>query len=831
MEESLSQARDAAIKKFYHQLDQQQLDQENLEIAAKLALYYAHGATEKASSQLKANQAAATANQQQLKMAMDSLGLSTSLVKSAKMAVKDADNTRTLASAVAEDVENSTQNLSQLAADIAAAYAIATSSDMGTEIHMLLRLCLDLTKKAAAEAETASLRSMDTTIRAAQSKATLVSKQADIVREDIDRLAQRLSLDHNELQKTIEQGSEAVSAALLQENKEDGRFQLARQEDKALNYTHGFVNQHLNHNLHFQQADGSGERFSLSFGAFAETATSLASPIKIAKEYRILIVAEEDAPGFNFHDAKHSKHFFSIEPKLKQQYQQEFILADSIAKGSRAVQEEKDSDTKDAHPAIATDFKGIAIERGKSYVFFVFLEYISDHQHIPEDLEGKLSLASPPFKLLTDLPVAHNIKLQFYPHQSDKLRQCSSKPAVRVSFTLPKAALHLGKEDLAQMIDFRVLLFKKNDELAFKLNHLTENQLAQLVLLEEKDRQARRAYLQAKQKYDNAIANDSPGRDRDRYKQELELASMKYQILQQETEVEEEILELLNESKLSNFYLDANILLQIPQAYSLKAKVNNQLLFELRDEMEGYKIYQEALGHREEEIAKELEKLKTEAKQEGDSLQIVESTLNSLEAEYQKIEAKQTVAIEQMPEKIKDIHADLYQLISILHQKGKQHEVIKLLEEIEADEAFLAEIKERATTLHQLQKEIAILKKERLQLKQSLQSIKEKEQYEIKQQIEVHKKLEETHIQIQLLQEEIHAFEEKDQDVENQDEVRYVAVNENGDFTNNYGEPLQMGEAYVALVLSVIKDDQLDRQAQFKTSFSPFSGPQIYHLK
>lgn len=840
MEESLGQTRDAAIKRFYHELNKQQLDQKNQETAAKLTLYYAQGATEKAVSQLSKDQAAAATNQQQLQVAMDSLGLSKSLIDTAKVAAKDADKTHKLATVVAADVESATQDLTQLAADIAAAYAVASSKDLGSEINELVHICLGLTKKAAQDAETASVLAMDTTIEAAQSKAPLVLEQAGVLTEDIDRLAKQLSLDHNKLQKIIEQRNEAVGAALLQENQEDGRFQLAKQEEEALTYSQGFANQHLNYNLQFLKKGSAGECFILSFAAFAETTTvptnGHPTTIKIAKEYRIFIVAEEDAPGFSVSDVKHSTHSFAIEPKQKLHYQQEFVIADLIANGSSEDLEEKDPDSR---PPIATDFKGIAVERGKPYVFFVHLTYTLDHQNAIDDIEGKLSLASPPFKLRTDLPTAQDIILQFYRTKTDLLSQCSMANAVRVSFTLPRAALHFGQEDLTQLMDFRVLLFKKNDELAFKLNHLTEHELATLRGLHDEDRQIRKDYLQAQQNYDTAIANHS--KEQDLYRLKLEQAKLVYQVLQRGTEVEAERIKLLNELKISSFYLDPDILLQIPQAYALKVKVNNQLLFELRDQIKAYKTDQEALMHRAEEIARELEKLRTEEKKDEQGLEKAEAELDKLEAKYQHLKAMQAAALEQVPEKVKEIDTDFHKLIRILNEKGKHHEVIRLLEEIKRDETFIAEIQERAAELLKLQKEIASMKKKILDFKQALQSTKEKEQYETEQEIEVIKKLEELEIQIQLLQDEIHELEKGDKGVEEEestakpvegasDLVRFVAVNEQGDFTDNYGEPLQTGEAYVALVLSRIKDDQLGQQARFKSSFSSFSEPKIYHL-
>ena len=65
---------------------------------------------------------------------------------------------------------------------------------------------------------------------------------------------------------------------------------------------------------------------------------------------------------------------------------------------------------------------------------------------------------------------------------------------------------------------------------------------------------------------------------------------------------------------------------------------------------------------------------------------------------------------------------------------------------------------------------------------------------------------------------------EKDQQKETDQSARkYALINQNGDFTDNYGEPIISGESYTALVFSVIKPTEPDALPLFQPVYSPFS--------
>ncbi|MGB3466109.1 MAG: hypothetical protein WBA74_12605, partial [Cyclobacteriaceae bacterium] len=76
------------------------------------------------------------------------------------------------------------------------------------------------------------------------------------------------------------------------------------------------------------------------------------------------------------------------------------------------------------------------------------------------------------------------------------------------------------------------------------------------------------------------------------------------------------------------------------------------------------------------------------------------------------------------------------------------------------------------------------------------------------------------------LDREIAHYQEANESDENV--LHFEAVNEHGDFTNNYGEPLVPGIKYTAMVFSVIKPTHSEVAPQYKSVYSKFSSPQVF---
>lgn len=714
----------SAIKEVSSDLEANELRQGNKEKAAKLGLYFAHGAVEKADNKLVADQDQSKANSVQLKEATSATEVCGNIVTAATAAATDARNTNSYASTAAVNIQAAANSLIGLAADVAAIMAVATAGDYGDKIQHLANRAYKLTQLAAKKAEDTSLQSLNTTIEAAQSRAAVSLSQSKTLDTTITGLTKILGQNFERLQTKISADSSALAAAIAMENEKEGIYKTTHEEEKAIQESAKFINQQTNYDLRAIPIGNKGEQFEVAFDAFEEDKLVLEKGELVSKKvidaYRIIFTTLDDAPGFDIHAAKavEEGNYFLVKPKtfikLNESitYKKHFATAEYIA-GTQNDEEKnivKSTLVRDDNEAV--DYKGDALKRGMPYVVFVYVEYSSDYQSEMDDIDGYLSLPSPPFRLLTDLPRARKPELHFYNHKVETNTSTTSSNAIRVSFKVENFMLH--QTDLTEMMDFRVILFKQKNELASKLNKAIDKMLTKLFQLDEAYRLAEQTYLDAEAAFNAAVATGMG--DEAKLKMELAAAKTAYEHKRNAYNHQQGEIAAMNEAKISNFFIDEEILASIPAAFGMDAKLVTP------------------------EPKDQTNPLETE---------LAELSTHAINEEFDALD--QTVN-------------ELRETIAELEKSGANKKIVNKLKK----------------ELGVLEKDLAKLEKDAL----------------------------------------------KDPAVKH-----FVAINEAGDFTDNYGEPLMHNEKYVALVYSIIKSTEPEALPLFQAVSSSFSDEVEFKLQ
>lgn len=561
-----------ALKKGFSELDTNELQAKNIALAAKLSLYFAHGATEKAANKLSTAQIQSKNAGKQVQEAREAGEVCKNIITAATAAHTDSQNTKSNAATAAANIQIAANSLTDLSADVATILAIATSQDYGSKIQTLVDKAYQLTTTAANEAEQTTLQSLNATIEASQSRVSETLSQAQTLAAQMEALVKVLDQNFTTLQNKINADSATLAKAIANEKKADGLFSTATKEEEALLFSKKFINQHVNYELEYHEIEDKGDRFSVSFKAFERKYNQ-----QIIKEYRILFAEKDDAAAFDIYAAKASEYYFPIYPELeKEKYTKEFVTAERLAfiKNNPSIFE-------GLFPTAAIDYKGQALKRGVPYVFYIYVIHTLNYQKQLNDTVGFLSLPSKEFVLQTQLPGPNKPRLIFYSNVPKPAESYMVTDAVKVFFSIPKNQLKHLDTPLLDLIDFRVILFNEKDILASFLNKLTDRESGVLFQLHEDFQRSEQAYLEAKQRYETAIATDLE--DAKLLKAKLVEAENKYHKTQSNYQEELKTIGALNEIKISNFILDEDILESIPAANMLLAQaIDENYIHELQ---------------------------------------------------------------------------------------------------------------------------------------------------------------------------------------------------------------------------------------------------------
>lgn len=794
-------------------LQSSELDESNTVQSAKLGLYHAHGLTSKTEKQLLLDQEKSAEAAEQNKVASLGVTAAQNIITAANAAVLDAGNTTRSASTTAASVQKAATALTNLSGNVATIAAVAGSLDNGSKIQALVQKANAATKKAARLAEEASIIALNLTIEASKSSAANVVSQANTVRTNISTLQKSFADTFSKQQELITSDLTVVSSAITNESQESGSYKTALAELNAITNSENFINKHLNNNLTCViEGEGSdtpvgseGNKFSLSFDAFKESEDGKS----IISEYRLLIVKKDDASSFTVESAKavlnlseSALNYVAIKPAGKATYSNTYYTAEYYSIHP--------TDTV-AQPPVACDYNGIAVQRGVAYTFFVYVVYTPEYQAYYDDANGVLSQPGLSFTLATDLPVVtqNNLAMAFYAENGTN--------AVRIGFKMPASQMMMGTDiNLNELMDFRALIFSTKDKNALALNVLIDQASDKLFKLEQTFRTAEENYLAAEQAYNLAIAQGAGSAEIRKLKNELIIAKAQYQDAKSQYNEQIEVVDGLNQKKISDFRVDESIIESLPEAYSLVAALNDKLPTQLKElvkssekELTNCKTQIEkttkSIEEKNEKVKQLNQSLLPEEKEESteqDNIALFKKELSEkiarFEAQYNKMasiksEADAKTILEKLSGEEQEEHKLLKEIIALFEKIMKSEDAeIKVSKEISE---VRGQLKNLLTEIDLLNARLQMLNDEVVQFNTNMESLKAYQE----------------------------AIGEKEEGFH-----YYEAINVAGDFTDNYGETL-MGQAkYACLVLSVIKDSEPDAAPLFANRISGFSSDVVF---
>lgn len=798
MSNIFNQQLEQAVKAVNTKLQQSELAQSNNVKAAKLGLYYAHGLTSKNTNQLAEDQAKNVETGKQNEVASTAVTICQNILTAANAALLDASNTTSNASATAANIQKAANALTNLSANVASVLAVATSLDKGSKIQRLVEKANKATKKAAELAEEAGLIALDVTVKASQSRAAGTVNQAGTVKGNMTTLSKSLTDTFSKQQEVINGELSTLHEAITGEHEQAGNYKTALAEDNALISSSSFINTYINHNLTFKLTDTNGGKFELSFYPFKEKEEGET----IISEYRVLIAKEDDAASFNTEYAKAAPHYVSIPvtPNAKR-YTVKYVTPNYLKSPGHKKEDDEN---------VARDYTGAPVNRAVPYVFFVYVIYTNEYQNQSNDTNGVLSLPSSSFTLKTSLPVVDapkNTSIAFY--------KKDASDSVRIAFKVPTNEMVLTSGiDMNDLMDFRVFIFSDKDRKAHVLNEKIDEATGVLYELEMKYSQREEDYLKAKQAYDQMLsAGDVSEQEVTEIKNELDVATAHYQSAKANYHDQIKKVDELNSQKISDFYVDEEILESIPASNYMVAKKNDNLLNDLTGMLKDLKDSQSKLNDQEKEINEEISNLE---KAIGDK----EGGINKLLAQENPVSTRLKELRKKLADDIAKLEAyhhekvqikTLYDAQEFRKQIGdEQSTQTQLVDAVIKDFEDLAAVQVEETTLSS---QVLDARKEWKKLKNEL--IIAQLNYDM-----VKGELETIPVAMENIERELDKLQGESED---KNFTYFEAVNEQGDFTDNYGEPLATGLDYCAVILSIIKDSEPEAQGLYQNQMSNFT--------
>ncbi|HAP61688.1 MAG TPA: hypothetical protein DCR93_20030, partial [Cytophagales bacterium] len=230
-------------------LKQEDQAQHTISQGAKTSLYYAHGATVKAEIELDKQVSRSEQANRLYTSVVRSKQNSDNLLTASKAAVTSAKGTNGKISKAAVKFQAAANALTQLSSHMASVMAITSASDQGSKMDELVNEAYERTKKAAQDAEQASLVSLDSTIEASQSIAGHVVQKAQTLNQVLRAMQTAINTQMEAINGQVTSNLQTHAEALDTENTNAGIFKSAHLETMATDNSRRYINEQTNYNL------------------------------------------------------------------------------------------------------------------------------------------------------------------------------------------------------------------------------------------------------------------------------------------------------------------------------------------------------------------------------------------------------------------------------------------------------------------------------------------------------------------------------------------------------------------------------------------------------
>ncbi|MEP1032657.1 hypothetical protein [Ekhidna sp.] len=477
----------SSIKNSNKEFIKEQYKLDHIKNAAKVALYYAHGQTEKTDNAYEKTRADSNAAEVLNKSAVKSINLSENVVLAAKQSLQDSGSTTSNVSTAAANMQIAANAITKLASDVAALKSVAKNTANESKILHHTNNANDLIQEAARKAEEVSLVSMQATIEAAQATASTVVTNSEATLSAIKELHASTASNYNNLLQETFADNDKLTIAKKNEKLASAKHDVTKKQDEAIKSTRKQINHVSNHDLIIfdpqvvksKNKDDKkvpistipeGNSYTIDFKAFNNE--------EDIKHYRLIVAKYDDAEAFDINIAKDLDPgtYFQFQPtptsKKKKIYSNTFHLLDaperaSTSAGGESVtngnnkwrKESLENDTElffaNAKQHLAVDYKGKPIDRGVPYVAYVYVVYQNTYQHTINSTVGVLSQPSEQLTLLRKLFTPEKIELHPAYFNSRNLA---------VSFSLPI------KHYDPNAIEYRIMMLEADNVSAKEIN-------------------------------------------------------------------------------------------------------------------------------------------------------------------------------------------------------------------------------------------------------------------------------------------------------------------------------------------------------------------------
>ncbi|MFT5654516.1 MAG: hypothetical protein ACI9XU_000230 [Arenicella sp.] len=408
-------------------------------ISAQYSLYFAQGglitANEKLAKVGKKYDTAHDIDDQ----GVENINLATNLSKTTAAIGTNVAATVINTATAAADVQVAAVAVSKLAADIGAAFNLASASDPKDDIYRMAKKVNKLIKETSFKAELASKLAMSASTASAEMISPVLVAEAAAVQSEIENVLKTTRAEFEKLQTQRSIDNQRVAAASIQERAAEGVLRDTMSEYRAVAEALTNSNRQLNNNLLLMMKSTSEDiSFDITFDAykypFSETLLDLKTVPEDSKDsvnnahaikYRVVFVNAGEAAQFtqdkaevNFSENK--SYFHKVSP----------------------------SEQNDLEFSALCDSGGKALKLGNPYVAFLFIQLPQAYKQKLRDFSDVLSAPTQEFTPSYQLPVPLGIT---------KKETDSKGNVTQLGFAIPESF------KIPELLEYRCILIQKID--------------------------------------------------------------------------------------------------------------------------------------------------------------------------------------------------------------------------------------------------------------------------------------------------------------------------------------------------------------------------------
>lgn len=463
--------------------------------ASMFTLYYAEGATLKASEQLESTEALWKNKMAAKSQAVDNSNISNNLLDSATQANLYVKQSITNSSVCAANVQLAANAIVRLASDLGSIYGIVHAADAKSDMYFLADESRKLINKTAYDAEQASQLAMEASMRTSEVTASTVMDKAKANNDLMNNVLKIVSDEFTAVSQLGLAEDATLASTSSVEKQAEGDYLDITVDYKAAKAAYKASNKGLNLGLDVSGKSSTG--FTVSFDAIRmpfkhlqQAANLVVNPYYPVKNYYFIVVKDSKKSTFSISNAENLViNELAKATGASSTPEQESVILNlktniiplqttiaSPGTDTGATDEESSPAKKQVitqainfqemmidgkGPFTIQDSDGDDIKLGVRYVVFVLALYTDDYKKKLNCFDDFLSAPSPSFKLTNKLVAVSGSTIT----GSLQTHQQGSSHNYLLNFTVKE------NPDYTKIVEYRCIFLPPNDPFAgFLLN-------------------------------------------------------------------------------------------------------------------------------------------------------------------------------------------------------------------------------------------------------------------------------------------------------------------------------------------------------------------------